>query len=142
MPAGAAQEEPDDDEDDDEEEGDEAAASAGNSKQRKKKKSKAAAKLRKKLGLGGSGGGQPELSDQMVSEIQRTVEEEHGAQAAAKVDRANLAKIMEALNMERDAMHKSQDSKQKGQKAIADHKFWKTQPVAKPGELTFLAMRQ
>ena len=69
-----------------------------------------------------------------MAQIKQTVAAEHGERAASKVDKKNLAEIMSRLNLEREAMLRSQESKQKGQKALADHKFWKTQPVTKPGE--------
>lgn len=144
------QDDDDDQENDDEEEEEEGTAAITGAdgltaKQRKKKKSKAAAKLRKKLGLGGSptdasegkllasgSSREGKISDEVVSQVQRAVQAEHGSVAANAVTKANLAKVMAMMNLERDAMLKSQDSKQKAQKAIADHKFWKTQPVMKP----------
>ncbi|CDW97683.1 hypothetical protein [Sporisorium scitamineum] len=125
------------------------AASSSSSSTRRKKKSKAAAKLRKKLGLGFSSSSadttdgkllasgnsrEGKISDEVVSQVQQAVQAEHGSAAANAVNRANLAKVMAMLNLERDAMLKSQDSKQKAQKTIADHKFWKTQPVMKPND--------
>ena len=127
-------------------------ADSQTAKQRRKKKSKAAAKLRKKLGLsspstttetstspslkhlasGTSTGGK--ISDDVVSQVRTAVAAEHGTAAAQGVNKHNLAKVMAMMNLERDAMLKSQDSKQKAQKAIADHKFWKTQPVMKPND--------
>lgn len=137
----------DDGEGDGDDDGDEDAGSKEynlNAKQKKKKKSKAAAKLRKRLGLasneGGassssvSGAGAPALTDDQVKQLQQAVEKEQGPVAASKVDRQNLQKLMEMMNLERDALQKSQESKQKNAKAIADHKFWKTQPVTKFGE--------
>ncbi len=155
-------EDQDDDEDDDDEEeedddDDDASAQAAglNAKQRKKKKAKAAAKLRKKLGLGSSSkvpAADPDekllasgssrdgkISDEVVSQVQQAVHQEHGSAAANAVTKANLAKVMAMMNLERDAMLKSQESKQKTQKAIADHKFWKTQPVMKPTDAPVVA---
>ncbi|KAJ9479104.1 Glycylpeptide N-tetradecanoyltransferase [Pseudozyma hubeiensis] len=150
---GDADDDGDDDEDDDDD--DTAAASASaeglTAKQRKKKKSKAAAKLRKKLGLGTSStepsdgkllasgsSREGKISDEVVTQVQQAVKAEHGSAAANAVTKANLAKVMAMMNLERDAMLKSQDSKQKAQKAIADHKFWKTQPVMKPNDAPVL----
>ena len=122
-------------------------------KQRKKKKSKAAAKLRKKLGLApsntpeltqgqaiekqiasGSASAEGKISDDVVKQVQKAVQQEHGDQAASRVNRANLAKVMAMMNLERDAMLKGQDARAKTHKTIADHKFWKTQPVMKPDD--------
>ncbi|CCF52880.1 hypothetical protein NDA11_006105 [Ustilago hordei] len=132
---------------------------AQSAKQRKKKKSKAAAKLRKKLGLsspsnatstpssdgkllasGNSRDGK--VSDEVVSQVQRAVTESHGPSAASSVTKSNLAKVMAMMNLERDAMLKSQGSKQKAQKQIADHKFWKTQPVMKPTDSPLLSSEE
>ncbi|CBQ73040.1 related to NMT1-N-myristoyltransferase [Sporisorium reilianum SRZ2] len=155
--AGDDDDDDDDDAEDDDDTNDAPSTSTGadglTAKQRRKKKSKAAAKLRKKLGLGAapsssstaaeasdgkllaSGNARHgKISDQVVSQVQRAVHAEHGAAAANAVTKANLAKVMAMMNLERDAMLKSQDSKQKAQKAIADHKFWKTQPVMKPND--------
>ncbi len=146
----------DEDDDDDDDDDDASAQAAGlNAKQRKKKKAKAAAKLRKKLGLGSSSkvpaAGSDEkllasgnsrdgkISDEVVSQVQQAVHQEHGSAAANAVTKANLAKVMAMMNLERDAMLKSQESKQKTQKAIADHKFWKTQPVMKPTDAPIVA---
>ncbi|KAN0061814.1 glycylpeptide N-tetradecanoyltransferase [Thecaphora frezii] len=134
-----------------------AGASTLTAKQRKKKKSKAAAKLRKKLGLASAPQPKAEkdaamvekqiaaasshegkISDEVVQQVQRAVQQEHGAEAAAKVNKANLAKVMAMMNLERDVMLKGQDAKAKTQKALADHKFWKTQPVMKPGDKPLL----
>lgn len=108
------------------------------SKQKKKKKSKAAAKLRKRLGVGRKEDSakkeESAVSEEVVQHVQQAVRQEHGSAAAERVTKDNLAKVMAMMNLERDAMVKSQDSKQKSQKAIADHKFWKTQPVVKPGK--------
>ncbi|TKY85770.1 hypothetical protein EX895_005310 [Sporisorium graminicola] len=156
------QQEVDDDEDDDDdvddEEADDAAAASTSTgadgltaKQRRKKKSKAAAKLRKKLGLGGTSSSSSadatdgkllasgnsrdgKISDEVVSQVQQAVQAQHGSAAANAVNKANLAKVMAMMKLERETMLKSQDSKQKAQKAIADHKFWKTQPVMKPND--------
>ncbi len=49
---------------------------------------------------------------------------------------------MAMMNLERDAMLKSQESKQKAQKQIADHKFWKTQPVMKPNDAPIVAAEE
>ncbi len=133
---------------DDEDDEDDAIVTTGDgqtAKQRKKKKSKAAAKLRKKLGLsaptnddgkllaaGNSRDGK--ITDEVVTQVQQAVQAEHGSAAANAVTKANLAKVMAMMNLERDAMLKSQESKAKAQKAIADHKFWKTQPVMKPND--------
>jgi glycylpeptide N-tetradecanoyltransferase len=144
--------------DDDEEEGGEGeevvdgeATTSSNiqsSKQKKKKKSKAA-KLRKKLGLSSKdqetasisddkGGKQIAsiLTDDEVSQLQKAIEKEQGPKAASKADRETLEKLMKMMNLEKTALLKDQEAKQKQHKAIADHKFWKTQPVTKPGELT------
>ncbi|EST05533.1 Myristoyl-CoA:protein N-myristoyltransferase, N-terminal [Kalmanozyma brasiliensis GHG001] len=113
-------------------------------KQRKKKKSKAAAKLRKKLGLSNPTSDPTEkllasgnavsgkISDDVVTQVQQAVAAEHGSSAANAVTKANLAKVMAMMNMERSAMLSSQETKAKASKQIADHKFWKTQPVMKP----------
>lgn len=147
------EEEDGDDDDDDEDDGAEQgqAGSAGdgmNSKQRKKKKSKAAAKLRKKLGLGPSSSAPPseqldaasaslekDLPDEVVDSLRSAVASEHGKAAGDKVNRANLAKVLAAMNLERSALLKNQGDKMKGstQKEIRDHRFWKTQPVTKMG---------
>lgn len=134
----------------DEDEGEEATqqGSSLNAKQKKKKKSKAAAKLKKKLGMGGQEGAASSssgkeahaLTDEQVKQLQQAVEKEQGPVAASKVDRQNLQKLMEMMNLERDALLKSQESKQKSAKAIADHKFWKTQPVTKFGETIVLQL--
>lgn len=114
------------------------------SKQKKKKKSKAAAKLKKKLGLsGGSAGDDTEsqssssnpgklLTDDDVKNLQDAIAKEQGPQAAARADRATLEKLMKMMNLERSAMLKDHDAKQKQYKSLAEHKFWKTQPVTKP----------
>lgn len=130
----------------DTEEGAEANETSLNSKQKKKKKSKAAAKLRKKLGLSSKGDGEDDsrsakeirsasiLSDEEVTQLQRVIEKEQGPKAASKADRATLEKLMKMMNLEKTALLKDQEAKQKQYKSIADHKFWKTQPVTKPGE--------
>jgi glycylpeptide N-tetradecanoyltransferase len=115
-----------------------------NSKQKKKKKSKAAAKLRKKLGLSSKDVDANDkakniqsasiLSDEEVAQLQKAIEKEQGPKAASKADRATLEKLMKMMNLEKTALLKDQEAKQKQHKAIADHKFWKTQPVTKPGE--------
>lgn len=152
--------------DDDDEEDDPTATATGDdtltSKQKKKKKSKAAAKLRKKLGLAPSSSSatpnpsahsdgkllasgssrEGKISDEVVSQVQQAVSAEHGASAASSVTKANLAKVMAMMNLERDAMLKSQESKQKAQKEIADHKFWKTQPVMKPSDSPLLSSEE
>lgn len=114
------------------------------SKQKKKKKSKAAAKLRKKLGLGGtsgegegqasssSSGGQSMLSDEDVKQLQQAIVREQGPQAGALADRATLEKLMKMMNLERSATLKDHEAKQKQYRTLAEHKFWKTQPVTKP----------
>lgn len=126
---------------------------------KKKKKSKAAAKLRKKLGLSPSPNSstpsnpddtllasgnstQGKISDQVVSQVQAAVSSTHGPTAASSVTKANLAKVMAMMNLERDAMLKSQELKQKTQKQIADHKFWKTQPVMKPSDSPLLSAEE
>ena len=127
------------------EEGEE--GSAPNAKQKKKKKSKAAAKLRKKLGLTSnessaaaavsSGKGKQEgpiLTDEEVTQLQQAIEKEQGPRAASKADRATLEKLMKMMNLEKTALLKDQEAKQKQHKAITDHKFWKTQPVTKPDD--------
>lgn len=154
APVPASAEEADDGSSDDDVAAEESSSAAGETaKQRKKKKSKAAAKLRKKLGLspsdpsstpsdgkllasGNTSSGK--ISDEVVSSVQAAVAKEHGASAAASVTKANLAKVMAMMNLERDAMLKSQSSKSKTSKAIADHKFWKTQPVMKPNDAPLL----
>lgn len=157
--ADAADDEDDDDQDDEDVATVLTGAEGGlSAKQRKKKKSKAAAKLRKKLGLGSSSPDpsssadgkllasgstrEGKISDDVVSQVQKAVQQEHGAAAANAVTKANLAKVMAMMNLERDAMLKSQESKQKSQKAIADHKFWKTQPVMKPNDAPVVAPTQ
>lgn len=40
---------------------------------------------------------------------------------------------MKMMNLERTALLKDQEARQKQHKALAEHKFWKTQPVTKPG---------
>lgn len=123
------------------------------SKQKKKKKSKAAAKLKKKLGFGekagteggassalaeGSAGSSASghvLSDEDVNQLQQAIEREQGPRAASKADRETLEKLMKMMNLERTAMLKDQEARQKQYKTLAEHKFWKTQPVAKPGVL-------
>lgn len=154
----------DDDDDEGEDEADDPSAATGSdgltAKQRKKKKSKAAAKLRKKLGLAGSSSSsdpssasdgkllasgnsrEGKITDDVVSQVQKAVAAEHGTTAANSVTKANLAKVMAMMNLERDAMLKSQESKQKTQKAIADHKFWKTQPVMKPTDAPVVASNE
>ncbi|SPO25817.1 probable Glycylpeptide N-tetradecanoyltransferase [Ustilago trichophora] len=150
----------DDGSDDENDEDEDPSATTGadglTAKQRKKKKSKAAAKLRKKLGLApssttsasegkllASGNTQAgKISDDVVSQVQKAVAAEHGTTAANSVTKANLAKVMAMMNLERDAMLKSQESKQKAQKAIADHKFWKTQPVMKPTDAPVVAAKE
>lgn len=144
--------EDDDDEEDDGEGEDGNEPQQGNeekkltSKQKKKKKSKAAAKLRKKLGLGGgdtageSSSSAPEkmLTDDDVKNLQDAIAKEQGPQAAAKADRATLEKLMKMMNLERTAMLKDHDAKQKQYKTLAEHKFWKTQPVTKPTDAPLL----
>ncbi|SNX84374.1 probable Glycylpeptide N-tetradecanoyltransferase [Melanopsichium pennsylvanicum] len=154
----------DDEEEEEDDDAENASAATGQdgltSKQRKKKKSKAAAKLRKKLGLAPSSSSDPSLSssdgkllasgnsqsgkitDQVVTQVQQAVAAEHGSTAAASVTKANLAKVMAMMNMERDAMLKSQETKAKAHKQIADHKFWKTQPVMKPNDAPVLKSTQ
>ncbi|CEH12273.1 glycylpeptide n-tetradecanoyltransferase [Ceraceosorus bombacis] len=83
-----------------------------------------------------------DLPEEVVSQIKASVSAQHGTQAASKVDRKTLAEIMSRLNLERDSLLKNQESKQKGSKAIADHKFWKTQPVARPDDAPLLSSSQ
>jgi glycylpeptide N-tetradecanoyltransferase len=129
------------------------------SKQKKKKKSKTAGKLRKKLGLSSSGKQEDAesagpassteaavgkskqtkqtasiLSDEEVAQLQKVIEKEQGPRAASKADRATLEKLMKMMNLEKEALLKDQEAKQKQHKAIADHRFWKTQPVTKPSK--------
>ncbi|MCO5598780.1 hypothetical protein L7F22_052879 [Adiantum nelumboides] len=140
IQAAIAGEDEEDDEEDDEEPAQGSEEKQLTSKQKKKKKSKAAAKLRKKLGLGGgdtggeSSSSAPEkmLTDDDVKNLQDAIAKEQGPQAAAKADRATLEKLMKMMNMERTAMLKDHDAKQKQYKTLAEHKFWKTQPVTKP----------
>ncbi|EPQ28528.1 uncharacterized protein PFL1_03832 [Pseudozyma flocculosa PF-1] len=147
------------DDDGDDDDAPQAAGATLTAKQRKKKESKAAAKLRKKLGLTSSATPQTKaekdaamverqiaaassqegnISDEVVQQVQNAVQQEHGAAAAANVNKANLAKVMAMMNFEKDQVLKGQDAKQKTQKALADHKFWKTQPVMKPGDKPLL----
>ncbi len=155
----AGEDEGDDDEDDEDGDNAEDNAAGGSggavgadgltAKQRKKKKSKAAAKLKKKLGLGSNAEGGSSTSQQQQSELQEllpesvvqtvrdAVEKEQGPRASANVNRANIAKLLKQMQLERGALLQSQDEKARlsTQKQLADHKFWKTQPVAKPGEV-------
>lgn len=148
-----------DDEDIEDEEGEEVdgqqgegQASSEDKQKKKKKKSKAAAKLRKKLGMASkeddaavttfATNGQtneaetssgPLLTDEEVNQLQQAILKEQGPIAANKADRATLEKLMKMMNLEKANLIKDQNAKQKQHKAIADHKFWKTQPVSRPG---------
>ncbi|CAD6889758.1 unnamed protein product [Tilletia controversa] len=74
------------------------------------------------------------VTDEALDKIQSTVAAEHGNEIASKLSRDQLTSIFNALSLERDAVLRDQDIRQKANKALADHKFWKTQPVPKPGD--------
>ncbi|KAE8221271.1 hypothetical protein CF319_g5348 [Tilletia indica] len=74
------------------------------------------------------------VTDAALDQIQSTVAAEHGNEIASKLTRDQLTSIFNALSLERDATLRDQDIRQKANKALADHKFWKTQPVPKPGD--------
>ncbi|KAL9931494.1 hypothetical protein V8E36_009659 [Tilletia maclaganii] len=78
--------------------------------------------------------GPAKLTDEALEKIQSTVAAEHGNEIASKLTREQLTSIFNALSLERDAVLRDQDIRQKANKALADHKFWKTQPVPKPGD--------
>ncbi|KAK0524853.1 glycylpeptide N-tetradecanoyltransferase [Tilletia horrida] len=75
-----------------------------------------------------------QATDDVLDKIQSTVAAEHGSEIASKLTREQLTSIFNALSLERDATLRDQDIRQKANKALADHKFWKTQPVPKPGD--------
>lgn len=151
--AGSADEGEDDDGEDNEEE---SAASTQlqpggtlTSKQRKKKKSKAAQKLKKKLGMAGNteagaasssssatGASNINVTPEMLSKVQSAVVEEHGKEAASKVNMKNLQEVLRMMTLERDATLEGQKNRgvTASVKEIKDHKFWKTQPVMKSNE--------
>ncbi|KAK0552946.1 glycylpeptide N-tetradecanoyltransferase [Tilletia horrida] len=78
--------------------------------------------------------GSANVTDEALDKIQNTVAAEHGNEIASKLTREQLTSIFNALSLERDATLRDQDIKQKANKVLADHKFWKTQPVPKPGD--------
>lgn len=103
-------------------------------KQRKKKKSKAAQKLKKKLGLQqGQSSQQPQVTEEMLSQVHSAVSQSHGEQAASKVNAKNLEEVLRLMTLEKTATLQGQKDRTESAtlNQIKDHKFWKTQPVMK-----------